>query len=162
MAGQVMSPVRFLYAKAFTTQGPCVHQCRGPPSCFLNTFPTHPQVTGATAGYPPSTCPRTSPREHRIRPATCGRHDSTVERPPGPTTASPRGLHFYTQPPDDDRRLQQKIALTTRRTTTSTTTTTLTSNKHNISGYRSVPQFSTKLPQLATTPGGGIEGPEIL
>ena len=51
MAGQVMSPVRFLYAKAFTTQGPCVHQCRGPPSCFLNTFPTHPQVTGATAGY---------------------------------------------------------------------------------------------------------------
>ena len=65
------------------------------------------------------------------------------------------------QPSGDDRRLQQKIALTTRRTTASTTSSTLTSNKHNISGYRSVPQFSTKLPQLATTPGGGIEGPEI-
>jgi hypothetical protein len=47
---------------------------------------------------PPSTCPRTSHRKHRIRPATCGRHDSTVERPPGPTAISPPGLRFYNLP----------------------------------------------------------------
>jgi hypothetical protein len=41
---------------------------------------------------PPSTCPRTPLHRHRIRPATCGRHDTTVERPPGPTTTSPADL----------------------------------------------------------------------
>jgi hypothetical protein len=159
MAGQVMRPVRFLYAKAFTTQGPCVHQCRGPPSCFFNTLPTHPQVPGATAGYRLQPAPELHPASTGSGPLHAG---GTT-----PPSNSLRGqqlplLRDYTSTaPGDDRRLQQKIALTTRRTTASTAVITLTSYKDNISGYRSMPQFSTELPQLATTPGGGIGGSEI-
>jgi hypothetical protein len=134
-----MSPVRFLYAKAFATQGPCVHQCRGPPSCFFNTLPTHPQVTAATAGYrlqpaPANSTPQASDQARYMREARHRRRTAS-----GANNYLPSKITLL-QPPGDDRRLQQKIALTTRRTTTSTTalTVTSTSNSHTDSiRYRS-------------------------
>jgi hypothetical protein len=137
MAGQVMSPVRFFYAKAFTTQGPCVHQCRGPPSWGFNTLPTHPQVTGATAGYRLQPVPELHPASTGSGPQARYMREARHQPPP---TASGANNYLSSrivllQPPGDDRRLQQKIALTTRRTTASTTAITLTSYKHSISGY---------------------------
>jgi hypothetical protein len=161
MAGQVMSPVRFLYAKALTTQGPCVHQYCGPPLCFLTRLPPirkSPARPPATAfNLSPNFTPRASDQARYMREAR--HHRQTTS---GANNYLPSRIALL-QPPGDGRWLciQQEVALTTRRTTASTTTTTLTSYKHNISGYSSVPQFTTKLPQLATTPGGGIEGPEI-
>jgi hypothetical protein len=115
----------------------------------------HPsaRLNGATAGdrlrlnLPPNSTPQAPDQARYMREA---RHTRR--------TASGANNYYLSsritllQPPGDDRRLQQKIALTTRRTTASTTrtTATLTSYKHNISGCSSVPQFSAKLPQLAT------------
>jgi hypothetical protein len=59
MAGQVMSPVRFLYAKAFTTQGPCLCSPvnavgRLPPSAFVS-FLTRPPPIRKSPARPPAT-----------------------------------------------------------------------------------------------------------